>query len=211
MNVLVLAPHPDDEAIGCGGTICLHVQRGDRVTVAFLTSGELGLKALAREQAWEIREREAAQAAGVLGLSAIEFLRQPDWYVGDHVATAARALALVVERERPHAIYVTHAQEWHPDHQASLPVVRQALEHCTIPAPTLLTYEVWSPLAAWYHVEDIRAVMRRKLQAIRCYESQIAQLRYDQAARGLALYRGAVAGGCRYAEVFNYADAAGDR
>ena len=61
MNVLVIAPHPDDESIGCGGTLCLHARRGDPITVAYLTSGELGLKHLARNKARLTREREAAR------------------------------------------------------------------------------------------------------------------------------------------------------
>jgi len=76
MNILVIAPHPDDEAIGCGGSICLHVERGDRVVAVFLTSGELGLKHLSPAQAWGIREGEARCAARVLGLAGLHFLRQ---------------------------------------------------------------------------------------------------------------------------------------
>jgi len=44
MKVLIIAPHPDDESIGCGGTLCLHARRGDPMAVVYLTSGELGLK-----------------------------------------------------------------------------------------------------------------------------------------------------------------------
>ena len=46
MNVVLIAPHPDDESIGCGGTVCHHTDRGDRVAVVFLSSGELGLQHL---------------------------------------------------------------------------------------------------------------------------------------------------------------------
>lgn len=209
MNVLVIAPHPDDESIGCGGTVCLHTEtRGDRVAVVFLTSGELGLERLARDQAWRIREGEAEEAARVLGISSLAFLRQPDWYMCDHIEAAAAALSPVLERETPDLIYLPHAQEWHPDHRAALPIVRVALRHSQCADAKITTYEIWTPMAAHDHVEDITPVLRRKVRAICCHRSQVAQLRYDRAARGLAMYRGAVAGGCRYAEVFQSADAA---
>ncbi|HXG10558.1 MAG TPA: PIG-L deacetylase family protein [Gemmataceae bacterium] len=208
MNVMVIAPHPDDEAIGCGGTICLHVGRGDRVAVVFLTSGELGLKHLPQEQARQVREREAEAAADVLGVAAVTFLRQADWYIHDEVDQAAAALTPVLGRAAPQIVYLPHPREWHPDHRAALFVVRAALAGADIPVPVLLTYEVWTPLAEYDRVEDITPVMMRKLRAIRCYRSQLEGFRYDRAARGLGQYRGALAGRCRYAEVFQPIDPA---
>jgi len=202
MNIVVIAPHPDDEAIGCGGTICLHVGRGDRVVAIFLTSGELGLKHLPREEAWRVREREAAAAAKVMGLAALTFLRQPDWFVGDELETAATVLRPILEREEPRFVYLPHANEWHPDHRAALSIVYAALRDSASVAPILRTYEVWTPLSEYDHVEDITAVMARKLRAIRCYRSQRGEFAYDRAVLGLNQYRGALAGGCRYSEVF---------
>ena len=120
MKVLVLAPHPDDESIGCGGTLCLHAGRGDRSAVVYLTSGELGLKHLPTSKAWLAREQEAAKAAQVLGIGERFFLRLPDWCVGDDVAKAAMKLSPLLKRLRPDLIYLPHAQEWHPDHKAAL-------------------------------------------------------------------------------------------
>ena len=202
MNVIVIAPHPDDEAIGCGGTMCLHSARGDTVSVVFLSSGELGLKDHPKEAACRIREREAEKAAEVLGVTTLKFLRYPDWYVGDATEAAARDVCEVLRQHTPNVIYLPHEHEAHPDHQAALPIVRAALALSDIPAPVLLTFEVWTPLPGYYHVEDITAFMNRKLKAIRCYRSQVKQLAYDRAVRGLNLYRGVVAGACRYAEIF---------
>src|SRR5438876_784267 len=99
MNVLVLAPHPDDESIGCGGTICLHTGRGDRVAIAFLTSGELGLSELPQEKARGVREREAERAAEILGIASLNFFRFADRHVGDQVEKAAEALRPILRRE----------------------------------------------------------------------------------------------------------------
>jgi N-acetylglucosamine malate deacetylase 1 len=205
MDVLAIAPHPDDESIGCGGTLRLHVERGDRVTCVFLTSGELGLKELPREEAWAIREAEARAAADVLGFAGVVFLRNRDWYMGEDVLAAAEGLRRVLTQVSPSTIYLPHASEAHPDHRAAAAVLASALSGNGAAPPTLLAYEVWTPLASWDHVEDVTPVMKRKLQAVRCYPSQVGQLRYDRAVRGLNLYRGVMAGGCRYAEVFQLA------
>ena len=202
MNVLVIAPHPDDETIGCGGALCLHQQRGDRVVVAFLTSGELGLKHLPREKARTIREREAKAAARILGVTRIHFLRQPDWMLGDHIKTAARALQPILRAEKPHLIYTPHAAEGHPDHQAALPVLRLALKPQRDPAPELRAYEVWTPLTAHDHIEDISRVMARKLRALRSHRSQLREFNYERAVCGLNSFRGELEAKCRYAEVF---------
>jgi LmbE family N-acetylglucosaminyl deacetylase len=202
MTVLVVAPHPDDESIGCGGSVCLHAARGDRVVAVFLTSGELGLKHLPREEAWRVRECEAEAAAAVLGVAALTFLRRPDWFLGEGVAEAAALLRPVLEREAPRRVYLPHEGEWHPDHRAALPIVRAALDATDVPPPELLGYEVWTPLAECDRVENVTPVMRRKLRAVRCYPSQLQQFRYDRAVRGLNQYRGILGARCPYAEGF---------
>jgi LmbE family N-acetylglucosaminyl deacetylase len=174
--------------------------------VVFLTSGELGLRHLPREQAWKIREAESRAAADVLGVARTYFLRQEDWYIADHADATAAALADAVGEFAPQQVYLPHAGDSHPDHRAAATVLRKAL--ATMPvsvahAPErILAYEVWTPIAEYDHVEDVSRVMHRKLAAVRCYGSQLEAFRYDRAVRGLNQYRGALAGRCRYAEVF---------
>jgi LmbE family N-acetylglucosaminyl deacetylase len=202
MNVAVIAPHPDDESIGCGGVICQHRARGDDVFVVYLTSGELGLKSLPREEAWKIREEEARQAAKVLGIGATFFLRGPDWSAGDDQERLSQELSRLLVRHAPAVIYLPHLAEWHPDHKASLPIVRSALASSRIPDPVLWGYEVWTPLVELDRVENITAEMPQKLRAVRCHQSQLRDLAYDQAVDGLNRFRGITQARCQYAEVF---------
>jgi LmbE family N-acetylglucosaminyl deacetylase len=206
--VLVVAPHPDDEAIGCGGAVLLHRQRGERVHVAFLTSGERGIDGVAPEEVRSIRETEAARAAEVLDVERIDFLRLPDLGLLGAVEAGARRLGEVLKAQRPGLIYLPHPDEAHPDHQATLPLVRAALGGIPGgPLPELRAYEVWTPMTRYNWPEDISSVMARKLRAVRCYQSQLRGFRYDRAVRGLNQYRGCLAARCRYAEVFQSLDA----
>jgi LmbE family N-acetylglucosaminyl deacetylase len=202
MNVLVLAPHPDDEAIGCGGAVCLHAARGDCVTAVFLTSGELALQHLAREAAWRVREEEARDAGKILGLSHLHFLRCPDWGLEENAAETARLLQPVLHEEEPQLIYFPHPQDAHPDHHAAARILGTILKNGPTRRVQLRGYEVWTPLTAHDHTEDISAVMARKLRAVRCYRSQLPVFHYDRAVKGLNQYRGCLTARCRFAEVF---------
>ena len=204
-KVLVIAPHPDDEAIGCGGTICLHCQRGDTVRVVFLTSGEQGAPETDVES---VREAEARAAGTVLGVERLDFLRLPDLGLGENLEQGAELLAELLAWQRPDLIYLPHPEEDHPDHAATLPMTRMALAHMgdDRPLPELRGYEVWSPMTHWEWVEGIGGVMGQKLRAVRGYRSQLRLFRYDHAVRGLNRYRGIMASGSTYAEAFRYFD-----
>jgi N-acetylglucosamine malate deacetylase 1 len=184
-RVLVFAPHPDDEVIGCGGTLRIHALRDDAIKVIFMTSGEAGGHGI--PNAGEVREREACAAAGIIGLSEFEFWRQPDG--------ALRASTDLVERVRrellgwrPEILYMPHGREQHPDHRAAWRVVRRALERDH--RPQCWMFELWTPLEIIDHVVDITAHMDTKLTAIRAYRSQCDVVRFDDAFEGLARYRG---------------------
>lgn len=209
LKVLVVAPHPDDETIGCGGTIRLHLERDDAVRVVFLTSGERGIRGTIPEAARTIRETEAAEALHILGVEAWDFFRLPDLGLDRHIDDGALRLAQLMKENRPNVIYLPHPQEAHPDHEATLPLVRQALRRIDAAAAVELRgYEAWTPMAVHGWAEDITAQMARKLHAVRCYRSQLGDFCYDRAVRGLNQYRGCLAARCRYAEVFQSLDAA---
>jgi LmbE family N-acetylglucosaminyl deacetylase len=200
----VLAPHPDDEAIGCGGTICLRGQQGHEVRVVFLTSGERCSDDLPPETIRALREAEAERACRVLAVARFEFFRLPDLSLGENVERAAEQLRPLLQEWAPGVIYLPHPGEAHPDHEAVLPIVRAALTPPLIGTarPELWGYEVWSPLPRYGWVEDVSAVMGCKLLAVRCYESQLRLFRYDWAVRGLNRHRGVLGAGSRYAEAF---------
>src|SRR5262245_32021392 len=169
---MVIAPHPDDESIGCGGMIRLHLERGDTVGVVFLTSGERGIQGTIIESARAVREAEAAEALEILGVKKMDFIRLPDLRVTKHLDEGARRLAPLLEADRPGIVYLPHPHEAHPDHEAALPLVRRASRLLVDGRPVveLRGYEVWTPISSHDWAEDITRQMARKLRAVRCYQ-----------------------------------------
>lgn len=200
MRILVLSPHPDDESIGCGGSLALHHKTQDSVSVVYLTSGERGIRGLEPLEAQRIREREAASACSLLGVQDQHFLRFPDGDLAGHLNEIIPALKRLLCELRPDMIYSPHPKEWHPDHRATAQALGLALNQ--VPTSRVLAYEVWTPLEHYQVSNDISSVMNEKIRAIRCHSSQLQEIPYDSAAEGLSRYRGAFAYGGGFAEVF---------
>ena len=201
---MVISPHPDDESIGCGGTIVKHVAEGDTVHVELLTSGEKGGHGQCEAETAAIREEEAIAAAKILGISNIEFYRQPDGGLRAN-RTLARQLGQRIKDWQPQAIYVPHSAEQHPDHRVVVRLLGRSLSNLDLDElPRILAYEVWTPLQQLDEIVDITSYLPTKLEAIAAYKSQTRVMNFEAAAQGLARYRGEMH--CwpvgEYAEVF---------
>jgi LmbE family N-acetylglucosaminyl deacetylase len=199
-SVLVVGAHPDDEAVGCGGALLCHARARDAIRAVFLTSGEAGGHGI--ENAGAIREHEALVASRILGIGDLQFWREPDGRLRARRALVARVRAALAETHAD-VVYAPHPRDDHPDHRAAARIVREALGGARSRAE-LWHYEIWSPLSQIDHVVDISDVLEDKLRAISAYESQCAVMRFDDAFRGLARYRGEMHSwpGGPYAEVF---------
>lgn len=124
-RVLLVAPHPDDEVYGCGGTLLRHLAEGDRVVVSVATDGRrsraLGVPPA---QTAQIRRREAVDAVGELGAE-LRWLGLPegDWRPGD----LAPLLAEILDDERPDIVYAPSRVDFHPEHLRVAAEVSEAL------------------------------------------------------------------------------------
>jgi LmbE family N-acetylglucosaminyl deacetylase len=202
-RALVVSPHPDDESIGCGGTLRKHVLEGDEVRVIFLTSGENGGHGRLPEETATLREAEARLAAAILGIENIEFWREPDGSFQAAAPVVTRFMETLLEW-KPDIVYLPHPLDGHADHLAACEMVKKAIRNGGRAAPKLLGYEVWTPMQGMDEIVDISAFLETKLKAIRAYETQCSVLRFDEAMAGLARYRGEMHSwpGGDYAEVF---------
>ncbi len=199
-EILVVGAHPDDEAIGCGGALRRHALDGDGVRALFLTSGEQGGHGI--EHAGETREREALQAAQILGIEDVQFWHEPDGRLRARRELVQR-LAELIDASRPSLIYAPHSGDDHPDHRCAARLTARAAV-ASGHRVQIRYYEIWSPLHQIDHVTDVSEVIEDKLRAIRAYRSQCAVMRFDDAFLGLGRYRGEMHSwpGGEYAEVF---------
>ncbi|MFH9136902.1 PIG-L deacetylase family protein [Streptomyces sp. NPDC017524] len=210
-DVLVVAPHPDDDVIGCGGSIAKHVQNGARVTVVVV----IGRERSALDDGVGDAEfaAETAAAAKAMGVHRCIRLDEPsrDFALSRRVHLE---LVRVLREVRPQVIYLPHDNDDDVEHRMVHQLATEAVWmagsdffHETggepMPAPWMvLGYEVWAPMSRFQYAEDIDNQIETKVEAMRAYVSQLRHAAWDEGIRGLARYRGALASGSGHAEVF---------
>jgi LmbE family N-acetylglucosaminyl deacetylase len=133
-SAVVFAPHPDDETLGCGGTIAVKRQLGAQVTIVEMTDGAAAYGEVAdREALTRIRQAEAIEAAHVLGVQAQDllFLGYPDGRLGEFHEEATARVRTIIDTLRPREIFVSYGHDGHPDHEATSGIVHAALSSRT--------------------------------------------------------------------------------
>jgi LmbE family N-acetylglucosaminyl deacetylase len=193
---LVISPHPDDDVLGMGGTIPL---LENRVSIAYVTDGSLGLPGKSRAEAVHIRTQEALEAAAVLGIGRerLVFMGFEDQKTDDRSAIS-HALAGLLAKLSPEEIFIPSPIDAHPDHRNVCGALSLALAkykaRCWL-------YEVWTPLLA-NRLVDISGTVDLKRRAIRAHASQVAEIDYEEKILGLNAFRSMTARGSRVAEAF---------
>lgn len=187
-NVLVIAPHQDDESIGCGGTIIKHVRDGGHLEIVFCTSDNA-------------RAEETREATKILGSRVNHFLQFEVGSLHSLNSALVSRFTNVFEKACPDVIFLPFMLDNHADHIAISRAFAKSYKQNPIDC-LVYAYPVWNTLMPNV-VYDITSVWEDKKRAIECYKSQTATRDYVKMASSIAQFWAIVKGkNIEYAETF---------
>jgi N-acetylglucosamine malate deacetylase 1 len=210
-SILVLAAHPDDEVLGCGGTIAKLADQGATIHVAFLADGVLARAdtQLARNDELGARRAAADKACAILGVKSLSFGDFPDNRMDTlSLLDIVKVVETLIVENQPDTVLTHHAGDLNIDHrrvhEAAVTACRPQRGH---PVKTLLCFEVpssteWQlPGSApafvpnWF--VNISDTLDRKLAALDAYAAELREWPHPRSRQGvehLARWRGATVG-----------------
>lgn len=181
LDILVIAAHPDDAELGCGGTIAMHVAMGKKVGIVDLTRGELGTRGTP-----ELRAQEADAAARVLGVSVRENLAMADgFFVNDD--EHQRRLIRVIRKYRPEIVLANAVYDRHIDHGKGASLAYDAcflsgLAKVETTDDSGRPQRAWRPSVVYHYIQslfvtpdfivDVTGYWEKKMEAVRAFRSQ---------------------------------------
>ena len=196
-NIVIVAPHPDDEILGCGGTIAKAISQGHNVSVLYLSSGD---------SIENKREKEAIQVCKFMGIKNYDFLRLKD-QTFKVSAENIQSVIKIFNKLKPEIIYINHGEDADFEHVIAYQLISQVFWRYNLQSAKkingMILYEVHKPLQTYNLSEDISDFIDIKMKAMSYYKSQLSTSRIDLAIRGLNQYRGVFHEQCQFAEVFS--------
>ncbi len=181
LDILAIAAHPDDVELGCSGTILMEIKNGKKVGIIDLTQGELGTRGTI-----EIRQKEAANAAKVLGVTVRENLKMDDGFFQNDREHQMK-LIKVIRKYQPEIILGNALEDRHPDHgRAAKLISDSAFLSGLIKIETKdedgKLQGAWRPKNVFHFIQDrylnpsfvidITDVFEGKMESIACFTSQ---------------------------------------
>ncbi|MFZ5351511.1 MAG: PIG-L deacetylase family protein [Bacillota bacterium] len=185
-KVLIIAPHPDDEILGCGGTLCKHIDENDFVSVLYLTNGEKGGnndQNIISEQ----RYNEAIEVLKECGVAKYFFFGLKDQAI-DINSVIINRLADIIAENFIDLIYLPHLGDSHVDHFSANILLANALNKITYNDISVLGYEIWSP-AETNLIINISNEIERKNKLLKKYKSQLENFDFWTLSKSLSEYR----------------------
>ena len=197
-RVIVFAPHPDDETLGCGGTIAKKLAEGYEAIIVVMTDGRfLLLKSFgigddpSPGQVKEIRRGEVLRATKILGVPEenVIFLDFVDGTLEENEETAEEKVAEILEKYAPSEVYFPFERDAHPDHQAANRIVKRAVEKLNI-KPIMYRYMIMHKAARFGPLiesflsifkrdrvyVDISEFLPRKREAVKEFKSELTAI-----------------------------------
>jgi LmbE family N-acetylglucosaminyl deacetylase len=229
-RVLVVCAHPDDPEFSCGATVARLVDEGADAAYVVCTDGAQGGEdpSVPDSELTSVRYQEQLEAAAVLGVHQVQFLGYKDGQLTADLGLR-KALVREIRRHRPD-IVITQSPlrrlrtkgigAFHPDHQAVGEATLQAVypdarnprafrELLDEDLPAHTVKEVWiATYDEGEHVVDVEPYVDLKLKALRCHQSQLGKLDFDEFESWLRQYMHATGerNGLAYAEAFTRLD-----
>jgi N-acetylglucosamine malate deacetylase 1 len=188
VDILAIGVHPDDVELGCSGTIMKQVELGCKVAIADLTRGELGTRGTA-----ETREKEAWNAASILGVSIRENLGFRDGFLKNDEEHQLQ-LIQIIRKYQPDIVLTNAPKDRHPDHGKA---ARLTLDACFLSGLNKIettcenkNQKAWRPISVYHYIQaqyhepdfvvNISDFMERKMQAILAYKTQFHNPESDE-------------------------------
>lgn len=185
-NILVIAPHQDDESIACGGTIAKHTASGGKASVLFLTSDT------------PERANEAQNACKIIGVDRVAILKHSADTLHTQ-KTLSESIESVIKEQKPDVVFTPFWLDNHSDHRAAAAAVAKLANKYNF---IVYAYGVWLPVYPNVLI-DCSKNWQSKTTAISCYKTQLKDRDYLAMANGIGQYWASVKGrGITNAEVF---------